>query len=419
VADIVTGVANFGFTINGSAGADILKGGSGADAINGSAGADIIRGGGGGDVLNGGAGSDTFVYGDGDSTILHWDVITDFQTGQDKLDISAADDGVVILARFGASTFIYFGALGNSSVVQVFGDIKTSDLVVSNGVTFTMYGDDGHGGGRQRPDGRGPGTTSWSAARPTPPCSAATAPTSCMAAARTTPSCTLDLELELQRLRQHHRLHLGPGQDRHLGDRRRQDHHRALRRDDLHLLGAGQRRKLPVGHHGLGDVAEGHRRDRQRRGHPGLRHGRRRRQPQRRRHPGRGRRQRHPLRPGRERHPDGAGGADFMLGGVGADTFVYTRRRQRDLRLGPDLRLQLAEGDKLDLTGIDANSGTGANDAFSVVTSFSSVAGQLVIAAPDASGYYHVSGDVNGDGVADFVIALKVTGTLTSADILL
>jgi len=47
------------------------------------------------------------------------------------------------------------------------------------------------------------------------------------------------------------------------------------------------------------------------------------------------------------------------------------------------------------------------------------VAGQLIVAAPDASGYYHVSGDVNGDGVADFVIALNVTGTLTSADILL
>jgi hypothetical protein len=31
--------------------------------------------------------------------------------------------------------------------VQVNGDIKTSDLIVSSHVTFSMYGDDGHGGG--------------------------------------------------------------------------------------------------------------------------------------------------------------------------------------------------------------------------------------------------------------------------------
>jgi Ca2+-binding RTX toxin-like protein len=109
-----------------------------------------------------------------------------------------------------------------------------------------------------------------------------------------------------------------------------------------------------------------------------------------------------------------------MVGGVGADTFVYAAAAD-SATFASDLIFDFsqAEGDKLSLTGIDANAGTGANDAFSVVTSFSSVAGQLILAAPDASGYYHVSGDVNGDGVADFMIALKVTGTLTAADILL
>ncbi len=103
VSDIVTGVAYLGFIINGSRGADILTGGAGADAINGGGGADTIRRRRSRRRPERRNRADRSVYGDGDSTILHWDVITDFQTGQDKLDISAADDGIVILARFGAS----------------------------------------------------------------------------------------------------------------------------------------------------------------------------------------------------------------------------------------------------------------------------------------------------------------------------
>jgi VCBS repeat-containing protein len=422
VADIVTGVANFGFILNGSIGADILKGGSGADAINGSAGADIIRGGGGGDVLNGGMGSDTFVYGDGDSTILHWDVITDFQTGQDRLDISAADDGIVILARFGASTFIYFGALGNSSVVQVFGDIRTSDLVVSNHVTFSMYGDDGHGGGSGSDSlsggdqadvlvggttdstlfgGNGADLMYGGVAHDT---FVYTSISNSNFSAYdsiidfTSGQDKIDIsaidggKITIGRYDGTTFIYSAPDSGGNFqsvitvaGT--------SLKATDVIGSGGATQPFVMTGDGAGHNVADGLV------GGAG-----------------------NDILYGLDGNDVliGAGGADFMLGGAGADTFVYTAPADSST-IASDLIFDFshAEADKLDLTSIDANSGTGANDAFSVVTSFSNAAGQLIIAAPDASGYYHVSGDVNGDGVADFMIALKVTGTLTSADILL
>jgi Ca2+-binding RTX toxin-like protein len=116
----------------------------------------------------------------------------------------------------------------------------------------------------------------------------------------------------------------------------------------------------------------------------------------------------------------GGGGADFMVGGTGADTFVFNAVSD-SAPSATDLIFDFnsADGDKIDLRGIDANTATSADDAFTVVTAFSKVAGQLLIESADSAGYHHISADVNGDGVADFVLALKVIGTLSASDILL
>ena len=62
--------------------------------------------------------------------------------------------------------------------------------------------------------------------------------------------------------------------------------------------------------------------------------------------------------------------------------------------------------DTIDLSGIDADTGTGGDQAFSLVGSFSSTAGELVIIA--TGGGSVLAGDVDGDGSADFQIT--VTG---------
>ncbi len=64
-------------------------GGSGNDVLIGNAADNRLKGGGGVDRLYGGAGRDTFVYDTAtDSTLRSPDVLTDFVTGQDKIDIS-------------------------------------------------------------------------------------------------------------------------------------------------------------------------------------------------------------------------------------------------------------------------------------------------------------------------------------------
>ncbi|WP_338508793.1 M10 family metallopeptidase C-terminal domain-containing protein [Pseudomonas poae] len=65
-------------------------GGSGNDVLTGNAADNRLKGGGGADRLEGGAGRDTFVYDTvTDSTLRSPDLLTDFVTGQDKIDISA------------------------------------------------------------------------------------------------------------------------------------------------------------------------------------------------------------------------------------------------------------------------------------------------------------------------------------------
>ncbi|MCR6498839.1 calcium-binding protein [Shinella sp. CPCC 101442] len=99
----------------------------------------------------------------------------------------------------------------------------------------------------------------------------------------------------------------------------------------------------------------------------------------------------------------GGSGKDFLVGGSGADTFGFTRLSdskvgsQRDVidDFNPD-----SDGDRINLSVLDANINTSANNRFVFIgkDSFSGTAGELRYSGTV------ISGDVDGDGIADFQI---------------
>jgi Ca2+-binding RTX toxin-like protein len=77
-------------TLYGYWGNDTLAGGAGNDILDGNAGDDVLTGGLGADKLTGGTGSDRFVFtSSADSHPGSSDLITDFISSEDKLDVSA------------------------------------------------------------------------------------------------------------------------------------------------------------------------------------------------------------------------------------------------------------------------------------------------------------------------------------------
>ncbi|MBR1396842.1 MAG: hypothetical protein IJ563_04845, partial [Selenomonadaceae bacterium] len=92
-SDDITG-GNGNDVINGNNGNDILYGGFGDDKINGGKGNDTLAGSYDNDTLTGGAGKDLFIYnGDGN------DLITDYKSGQDKIQIRSSIDSVTISGK--------------------------------------------------------------------------------------------------------------------------------------------------------------------------------------------------------------------------------------------------------------------------------------------------------------------------------
>ena len=120
--------------IYGSADADVLIGSNGNDMILASDGADTVLGGLGADNIYGGAGGDIFVYSaTAQSTTAAYDVIQDFQSGVDRIDLRLVATSVV-LSEFGGATFIYFDPDSNGAfrgLVVVAGSATQDDVLVA------------------------------------------------------------------------------------------------------------------------------------------------------------------------------------------------------------------------------------------------------------------------------------------------
>lgn len=123
----------------------------------------------------------------------------------------------------------------------------------------------------------------------------------------------------------------------------------------------------------------------------------------------------------------GAGGLDVIVGGLGKDTMTGGLAADRfdfnaisEMAKGAAVRdvitdFSHAQADRIDLSTIDASTKVAGSQAFAFLgaAAFSGVAGQLRYAGGI------VSGDINGDKVADFEIGLTGAPALVAADFIL
>ncbi|PZR32255.1 MAG: hypothetical protein DI526_17250 [Caulobacter segnis] len=117
---------------------------------------------------------------------------------------------------------------------------------------------------------------------------------------------------------------------------------------------------------------------------------------------------------------EGGAGADIVMGGAGADRFVLTA--VSDSTAAAQDRFDdfsYAEGDRIDLSAIDANTALTGDQAFRFIgsTAFSGAAGELR-ATPAGNGLMTVYGDVDGDGVAEVQFLVRASA-LSGAEFLL
>ncbi len=133
----VVGDVSISDVIQTATGQQII-GTSGPDVLVGTAGPDILNGGGGGDTLTGGLGSDTFLYAAAsDSNASGRDLITDFETGVDRVDLSALNTIEISIIRDGASSYVFASSPGGGFQLQVNGALQASDIVY--GYNHSIY----------------------------------------------------------------------------------------------------------------------------------------------------------------------------------------------------------------------------------------------------------------------------------------
>ncbi|MEA3037624.1 MAG: hypothetical protein QOE79_137, partial [Sphingomonadales bacterium] len=119
-------------------------------------------------------------------------------------------------------------------------------------------------------------------------------------------------------------------------------------------------------------------------------------------------------------------GSDALTGGGGADVFRYQDVGESTVT-STDHILDFALGDLIDLSRIDADTIQSGDQAFTFMTGATSFTGNghagELIAVDNGGGIWTVSGDVNGDGVADFQVLVTVADSgihsLTASDLVL
>ncbi|BAY76608.1 Na-Ca exchanger/integrin-beta4 [Nostoc linckia NIES-25] len=151
----------------GTSGNDTIQGLNGNDSLSGLGGNDQLSGGAGSDTLSGGAGNDQFVFEYFDNSIAakEQDIVTDFQKGQDKIDLRTlgisdfnnllllttndTDGNAIISVRYRVFDGDYYYRLklnGISSSQLQASDFIFNSAVVNNNITGTPYNDDLFGG---------------------------------------------------------------------------------------------------------------------------------------------------------------------------------------------------------------------------------------------------------------------------------
>lgn len=120
----------------------------------------------------------------------------------------------------------------------------------------------------------------------------------------------------------------------------------------------------------------------------------------------------------------GGGGRDMLEGGGGSDVFRFFAMGDMSgtamTNADTIFDFSSAQGDRIDLSAIDAIRQTASvNDAFTWIGSaaFTKVAGQLRYLATNGVGL--VSGDIDGNGTADFAIRIEKAPALTALDFIL
>ena len=127
----------------------------------------------------------------------------------------------------------------------------------------------------------------------------------------------------------------------------------------------------------------------------------------------------------------GGGGVNSLWGGDGADRFLFTSTVTDDVGSGQAITtvhdFSRAEGDRIDVSDIDANWNAAGNNAFRYLgeTSFTGHAGEIISYRYDLNGgqpggvVTMIELDVDGDRQADLNIGLTGNHVLQSGDFIL